>query len=91
MRPSIHEALDYRMAEADGRGCAFQQASSGVFILMPGSTMPPRFPISVPPQTGTLIGLKPGVKTIAAVHSQCLLRVKTRIYRTAALLSASPQ
>src|SRR3984893_7473265 len=28
-------------------------------------------------QTRTLIGLKPGIKTIAAVHIQCLLRVKS--------------
>jgi hypothetical protein len=44
------------MAEADGGGCAFQQASSGVFILMPGSTMPPRFPISVPPYRSAKAG-----------------------------------
>jgi hypothetical protein len=38
-----------------------------------------------------LIGLKPRIKIIAAVHSQCRRWVKTRIYRAAALPSASPQ
>ena len=42
-------------------------------------------------QTSTLIGAETGIKTIAAVHSQCLLRVKTRSYRTATWPSASPQ
>jgi hypothetical protein len=45
---------------------------------------------SVSAQTGTLIGLKPGMKTIAAVHIQCLLWVTCRHYRAAALLSALP-
>ena len=44
------------LAETDGRGSAFQQASSGVFILTPGSTMPPRFPISVPPYRSAKAG-----------------------------------
>jgi hypothetical protein len=34
-------------------------------------------------QTSTLIEVEPGIKTIAAVHSQCLSWVKTRSYRTA--------
>jgi hypothetical protein len=42
-------------------------------------------------QTSTLIGLKPGMKTIAAVHSQCLRWVNCTDYRAAAFLSASPQ
>jgi hypothetical protein len=50
------------MAEADGGGCAFQQASSGVFILMPGSTMPPRFPISVPPYRSAKAGGRPAIR-----------------------------
>jgi hypothetical protein len=42
-------------------------------------------------QTSTLIGAETGIKSIAAVHSQCLRWVKTRIYRTATLTPASPQ
>jgi hypothetical protein len=42
-------------------------------------------------QTSTLIGLKPGIKAIAAVHSQCHIWVKSPHYRAAALVSASPK
>jgi len=52
-RPARHLRA---VGEADGSGCASQQASSGVFILMPGSTMPPRFPISVPPYRSAKAG-----------------------------------
>jgi hypothetical protein len=37
-------------------------------------------------QTRTLIGLKPGIKTIAAVHSQCRRWINSTHYRAAALL-----
>jgi hypothetical protein len=37
-----------------------------------------------------LIGLNPGITTIAAVHSQCHIWVKSPHYRAAALVSASP-
>jgi hypothetical protein len=38
-----------------------------------------------------LIGAEIGIKTIAAMHSQCRRWVKSPHYRAAAFLSASPQ